>query len=134
MTYSFVCVYSSDSVDGLVLKDWGENCVPVYSRSVDVSEFSAESAGTLRAPEAAEVLRAAVGASAVTAWPSCSAGAGLHGVSLTTGGLQFSFQLISFVALTFSDLKGIKKRHALTLFYVWFCLSQLIILVKFFFC
>ncbi len=35
------------------------------------------------------------------AWSSCSAGAGLHGVSLTTGGLQFSSQFFSFAALTF---------------------------------
>ncbi len=79
----------------------GENCVPVYSRSVDVSEFSAEVCWDPSGSWSCWGPEGCCGCSAVTAWPSRSAGAGLHGVSLTTGGLQFSFQLISFVALTF---------------------------------
>ncbi len=62
MTYSFVCVYSSDSVDGLVLKDWGRIASQFIRDQWTCLSFLQKSAGTLRAPEAAEVLRAAVGA------------------------------------------------------------------------
>ncbi len=103
MTYScmsYVCLFqwfSGEShAEGL-----GANCGPVYSRSVDVSEFSAEVCWDPSGSWSSWGPEGCCGCSGVTAWSSCSAGAGLHGVSLTTGGLQFSSQFFSFAALTF---------------------------------
>lgn len=60
-----MCVYSSDSVDSLVLKDWGRIVAQFIRDQWTCLSFLQKSAGTLQAPEVPEVLRAAVDALAL---------------------------------------------------------------------
>uniref|UniRef100_A0A8C1KU42 tRNA (guanosine(18)-2'-O)-methyltransferase TARBP1 n=1 Tax=Cyprinus carpio TaxID=7962 RepID=A0A8C1KU42_CYPCA len=60
-----LCVYNSDPVDSVVLKDWGRIVAQFIRDQWTCLSFLQKSAGTLQAPVASEVLRAAVDALAL---------------------------------------------------------------------
>lgn len=61
----YECVFSSHPEDGLLLKDWGRVVAQFIGNQWMCLSFLQKTAGTLRAPEAPEVLRAAVDALAL---------------------------------------------------------------------